>query len=138
MKELCQMDEIWQRVMPLEKWSTCKGISTSCISHFYLTINQMFRSGHVFNVIPAVYCKVWIFFGLSPMLYDKTNRDSVVLFPLKVVHWKINQLWQNGHVLLSHWYKLLTLTKTRKTFDEHSYVLTWNGRTTNILLRIYI
>lgn len=28
----------------------------------------------------------FFFFGLSPILYDITNRDAVVMFPVKVVH----------------------------------------------------
>lgn len=53
----------------------------------YLTINQMFRCSHVL-VLYLLYIVTsdFFFFGLSPILYDITNRDAVVMFPVKVVH----------------------------------------------------
>lgn len=112
-------------------------ISTSCISHCTWRLTKcldvvMFLVLYLLYIVTSDF----FFFGLSPILYDITNRDAVVMFPVKVVHWKINQLWQNEHVFCESPVYIAHLNQSKETFDEYSYVLTWNGKTTNMVMGI--
>lgn len=112
-------------------------ISTSCISHCTWRLTKcldvvMFLVLYLLYIVTSDF----FFFGLSPIVYDITNRDAVVMFPVKVVHWKINQLWQNEHVFCESPVYIAHLNQNKETFDEHSYVLTWNGKTTNMVMGI--
>lgn len=54
----------------------------------YLTILTKCLDVVMFLVLYLLYIVTsdFFFFGLSPILYDITNRDAVVMFPVKVVH----------------------------------------------------